>query len=270
MAKTSMGTVDKALALLRHFSVQSPELGLSELARRAAYDKTTTLRCLTALERNGFVEQDPESRKYRLGLAPINLAQIREQSAPVRAVFQRALDDLARALGETAHGTLLMGAQLLPVGISTPDRALFVHFDPSETLPWHATASGIAVAAFQPVAVQQSFLAAADGFEAYTRSTPIDRAAVAAWIAACRRDGVARAEATFEDDVIGTAAPVFGPAGLSIGAVAVAAVALRFTPDHDQRITAAVKAAARTITRDLGGVIPDAPPAAKDLAHAAH
>jgi IclR family acetate operon transcriptional repressor len=126
MATTAMSTVDKALSLLRHFSVQSPELGLSELARAAGYDKTTTLRCMTALARNGFVEQDAASRKYRLGLAPINLARIREHSFPVQAVLKRHLDRLAAETGETAHASLITGGALMTAMISAPERAACV------------------------------------------------------------------------------------------------------------------------------------------------
>src|SRR6056297_3743457 len=74
-AKPVMSSVDRALSLLGRFTLESPMWGLSELARAAAMDKTTTLRCLNALERNGFVEQHPETRKYRLGFAPLHLAR---------------------------------------------------------------------------------------------------------------------------------------------------------------------------------------------------
>ena len=102
-----MGTVDKALSLMRFFSPQLPELGLSELARKSGFDKATTLRCLNALERNGFVEQDLLSRKYRVGLSPFHLAQIREQSFPIESIIAEHLDALVARVGETAHGTLL-------------------------------------------------------------------------------------------------------------------------------------------------------------------
>ncbi|MEM9012786.1 MAG: IclR family transcriptional regulator [Pseudomonadota bacterium] len=269
MAKTTMSTVDKALTLLRHFSVQRAELGLSELARLAGYDKTTTLRCMTALERNGFVEQDARSRKYRLGLAPLNLAQIREQSFPMRSVIRRHVEDLARSLGETAHGTLLMAGEPMTVAISAPARALFVHVDPSGVLPWHATASGIAIMAFLPEATRTEILEGRP-LEPFTAHTPKSRAKVEALIGTCREEGLARARATYEDDVIGTAAPIFGPAGTSIGAVAVAALALRFSADLQGRIDDALRRAARTITREVGGVPPETAPSPEDTHHAAH
>ncbi|WP_168797745.1 IclR family transcriptional regulator [Aliishimia ponticola] len=250
-----MSTVDKALGLLRHFSVQSPELGLSELSRLAGYDKTTTLRCLTALERNGFVEQDAQSRKYRLGLAPINLAQIREQSFPVQSVIKRYLDELADALGETAHATLITGDALITAAISEPDRALRVYVDPSAELPAHATASGIAITAFSSKDKQDAVVNRQD-HAAFTKHTPQNAGALKKLLAECRATGVSHAHGTFEDDVIGTAAPIFGPAGTPIGAIAVAAVSMRMTPDLQNRIDQALRIAAQAITRDLGGTLP--------------
>ena len=69
-----MTTVDKALSLLDHFSNEQTEIGLSAFARLAGYDKSAVLRMLSALGRAGFVEQDPQSRKYRLGGAFLRFA----------------------------------------------------------------------------------------------------------------------------------------------------------------------------------------------------
>lgn len=256
MSKTTMSTVDKALAILRHFSVQAPEFGLSELARRTGYDKTTTLRCMTALERNGYVEQDIETRKYRLGLAPLNLAQIREQSFPVQSVLKRYLDDLADSLGETAHATLLMGLDAVTVGISEPDRALRIHVDPSGILPAHATASGIAITAFSQEPLRRKILKAC-AWELYTPETPTSLRELDDLLCRCRKEALARAQATFEEDVIGTAAPFFGASGAPTGTIAVAAVAHRLSPELQLRIDAALRNASARITDALGGVCPD-------------
>lgn len=256
MTRTTMSTVDKALALLRHFSVQKPELGLSELAREAGYDKTTTLRCMTALERNGFVEQDATSRKYRLGLAPLNLAQTRERSFPVQSVFQRYLDELSANLGETAHATLIKGHDLLTIAVAEPERALRVYVDPHEILPFHATASGIAVAAY----VDDETLAAMkaqSAFDSFTDATPGDATSFDEHVRACRKAGLGRASELYERDVVGTAAPVFGPSGAPVGAVAVAAVSLRMTDEFQCKIDAALREASRQITRELGGRMPN-------------
>jgi len=255
MARQMMGTVDKALSLLRFFSPQIPELGLSELARQSGFDKATTLRCLTALERNGFVEQDVNTRQYRIGLSPFHLAQVREQSFPIESIIVAHLDALAESIGETAHGTVMAGKDPVTVAISYPNRALFVYVHPSSPLPWHATASGIAIAAFQSKDAQNELLDRL-AFEPFTESTLSSRDEIKEAWKTCRSEGLARARLTFEDDVIGTAAPVFGQSGAAIGSLAIASVSLRMTNKLQKKIDAKLKEAAVATTKELGGISP--------------
>lgn len=250
-----MGTVDKALSLLRFFSLQCPELGLSELARNSGFDKATVLRCLNALERNGFVEQDVVSKKYRVGLSPFHLAQIREHSFPIEQVIAAHLDGLVDATGETAHGTLMAGKDPITVGVSCPDRALFVHVHPSSTLPWHATASGIVIAAHQSQSVQNELLDRID-LTPFTQSTATSREMVKDAWQICRSEGLSRARLTFEDDVVGTAAPIFGQAGYAIGSIAIASVSQRMTSDLQEKIDKALWQSSRAITAEIGGLQP--------------
>lgn len=258
MPKATMSTVDKALALLRHFSVQRPEAGLSELARLAGYDKTTTLRCMTALERNGFVEQDSASKRYRLGLAPINLARIRERSFPLLAVLQPHLDRLRDTTQETAHATVLSSGKLMTALICEPDRATRVFMDPSAHLPVHATASGLAIAAHLPQAERAALIAAA-GFERFTEHTPDTPQNLEPLLQQTRACGFGRAAQSYDSDVVGTAAAFFDASGLPIGAIAVAAVSSRFDTSLATLIEHEIVATARAVTLEFGGAFPPAP-----------
>ena len=67
---------------------------------------------------------------------------------------------------------------------------------------------------------------------------------------------MARARLTFEDDVIGTAAPVFGQSGAAIGSLAIASVSLRMTNKLQKKIDAKLKEAAVATTKELGGISP--------------
>ena len=250
--RTSMATVDKALGFLRYFSTHTPEIGLSDLARRAGQDKTTTLRCMTALERNGFVEQHPETKKYRLGLAPINLARIREHSFPLQTLLKPHLDRLVAATGETAHISMLSGNTLVTIAIGVPDRATRVFLDPSEHLPFHATASGLVVAAFMTPETRAG-LGLIAGMVRYTQHTNLSPDQFARDLDQIAERGFAVADQTYEQDVVGTARPIFGWADKPVGAVAVAAVASRFDAALSQVIAAALREASQNISRELGG-----------------
>jgi len=250
--RTVMNSVDRALGLLRHFSVQTPEYGLSELARISGNDKTTTLRCLTALERNGIVEQHPETKKYRIGFAPLHLSRIREKSFPVHSLLQPVLDRIAAEIGETAHAGFLTHGELVMVSVSEPSRATRVYIDLSIPLPLHATASGMALLAFMTPEMRAE-LKLPDVFEAFTSDTPQQLLDLETRLEAVRRTGIARAPATYETDVIGTAAPVFGWSGKVIGSVAIAAVASRFDADLERRIDDSLRHAGAELSRQMGG-----------------
>jgi DNA-binding IclR family transcriptional regulator len=78
-----MSTVVKAPSLLEHFDARHPEMGLVDLARFAKLDKATTSRLLVALAAKGFVEQDPATRRYRLGAALVRFSR-----ASVKRLFR--------------------------------------------------------------------------------------------------------------------------------------------------------------------------------------
>jgi IclR family transcriptional regulator, acetate operon repressor len=244
-------TVDKALKLLDFFTIPEPEWGLSELARRAELDKATTLRMLSALVGNGLVEQHPQTRRYRLGSKLLKLARIREATSPLMSIIQPVLDRLAGGTGETAHASLASNDAMLTVGIAEPQRPTRVSIDPSEPLPFHATASGIAYLAFAPPDVVARVLSG-DSLEAHTERTIVSSDAIRRKLAEVATRGYAVSERSFEMEVIGTAAPIFDASGYSCGAIAVASIASRFDGELERSAAAAVMRSATEITRATG------------------
>ncbi len=247
-----MQTVDKAMSLLGLFGPSQPELGLSELGRMAGFDKAATRRFLVALAKHGFIEQNQENRKYRLGSAFLRFARIREATLPLASIVQPILNKLALDTGETAHASLLAGNMLSTIAIAEPQRATRAYVDLSEPLPLYATASGFACLAFAPNDFTQNYLAQVK-LERVAPNTLTSKKALRTVITTTFETGVGRAERSFESDVIGTAAPVFDGAQQAIGAVAVAAVATRFNTKLESLIERHVLRAAMAITEATGG-----------------
>ncbi len=254
MAQT-MGTVDKALILLEFFTVTQPEWGLSELAREAGQDKATTLRLLNSLMRGGFVEQHPSTRKFRLGRNILKLAKVREASFPIASVVEPVLQALVAETGETAHAALGSGSGMITIGIAEPQRSTRVHVDPSEYLPFHATASGIAYLAFADEKTVEAVLAVGS-FKEHTNQTVRTTNDLRPLLAGARTRGFSVSARTFEDEVVGIAAPFFDATGQVYGTLAVASVASRFDSERERLIAAAVRKAAGEVTAAIGGEVP--------------
>lgn len=252
-----MRTVEKALRLLEFFDAQHPEFGLSDLARLSGTDKATVLRMLNDLASTGLVEQDPQTRLWRLGAGLLRLARLREAAFPVTRVLTPILDALALDTGETAHASLLSGDTLGTVGIAESQRTNRVHLEPGLILPLHATASGLAVTAFARPDLRSKVLSRA--LSSVTKSTPTSQQALTALIDQTQSRGYAIANQTFEDEVYGIAMPLFGPDGFAIGALAIASPSSRISPQIEAQIVATLTPAAAQATLELGGRIPPHP-----------
>ena len=250
-----MGTVSKALSLLDHFSQTRPEIGLSDLARLSGMNKATAYRMLTELQERGFVEQAGSGRAYRLGPEVLRLAALREAAVPMLSVSRAVLQRLCEATGETAHLSLVQGAQLNQMAHAYSSRhATRVMMDDAEVLPFHATASGLAILAFAPEALRAAVLV--PPLTRYTPDTVTDPAAIRTLLDDIRATGVSESVSGLEADVHAHAVPVFGAGEAPVGAVAVAAPESRMTPTLKRSIETELRRAAQELTARTGGFWP--------------
>lgn len=248
-----LSSATKTLELLAYFSTKRPEIGLSQLCKLAKRDKATTHRHLQALEKTGFVEKNPITKQYRLGPAVLQLAQTREATVPRKAGVQAPLFDLADATGETSHVTVLSGTTVYELmSCDSPKHGTRAIID-IQTFPLHATASGLCALAFGPEALIDVAL---NELQPFTRTTATTSEDLQAMVEAIRNTGFGRADRSFEDDVQGLSAPIFDQTGHFAGAVSVASVAARFTPDMERIIKTQLVITARQISNNWGGTVP--------------
>lgn len=254
-----MGTITKALEMLNFFSREKPEIGLGEFVRLTGRDKATVHRHLGELEENGFLEQHPVSRAYRLGPAILRLSAVREACFPARRLIRPIVTQLAEEIGELAHASLLQGDQLSPVFHADPKRhGTQVHFDEGEMLPLHATSSGQAVLAFAAPELVERVLGGP--MTRFTDKTTTDRQSLLTQVARARETGIGKAERTFDDEVTSESIALFDAAGQPVGALAVIIPAVRATEEKWTQIRPLLIDAARAATHSLGGVLPPSHP----------
>jgi DNA-binding IclR family transcriptional regulator len=251
---TGMRTVDKAFELLGFFTERRAQIGLSELARSAGFDKATTRRLLLALSRHGLVEQHPDDKRYRLGPGVLRLARVREATTPLASSAGPVLRRLVDGSGETAHLTVLAGHRLSTVAVEESHHSNRVTMEVGEDLPFHATASGLIVMAH----ADREQLAAlkSDEMRAYTDKTHTSVAKLQELVRAARIEGFVINDGWYESDACSVAAPYFDQYAQVRGAVAVAAPSTRFSVEEQSTICALVTGAGAEMTSRIGGIEP--------------
>jgi DNA-binding IclR family transcriptional regulator len=246
-----MSTVIKALSLLDHFDASTPEIGLVDMARLSGLDKATTRRLLVALGAKGFVEQDPGTRRYRLGAALVRLARIREATLPLVEIARPVVEALSQQSGETVHVSQIAGDVLSSVFVCESPHANRVSVAVGQNLPFNCTASGLAF-----------LCGASDSFRASVLKGPLPRmtrnsvttsAQLKKRIEEASRLGYAQGNQGFEDGVVSVAAPIFGASGAAVGAISITCPATRADEATIARHGAEVRGAAARISAALGG-----------------
>lgn len=246
-----MGTVSKAMTLLEAFSVVSPEIGLTELARAVAFDKATTLRLLRSLAAHGMVEKVELTKRYRLGPAVLRLARIREADFPFMESARPVLEGLSRNTGESCHITEASPNFMTSVLVVESGKAIRVTLTPGQHIPFHCTASGVAYLAFGPAGIVERILK--KPLERLTPRTITKAVDLRKAVEATRKRGFSINRGEFDAETVSVAAPIMDEKGIAFGAVSVAAPASRTDEPSLLKHGAAVMRAARDITKALGG-----------------
>lgn len=246
-----MGTIGKALTLLDILSGMKSDAGLTELASACGYDKATTRRFLVELEKHGFVEQLPETRKYRIGPTPLRLARIREDRYPLLKTAAPFVTRLMEETGETVHLSEFSNGRLSTIHVAECDKAHRVFVDVGTVLPFHATASGLAFIAACPPDMIETELA--KPLKAHTGYTVVDAAEFRHRIHETQARGFSVNWQGMQAGVISASAAIVAPGRRPIGSITVAAPFVRTGEDKMLEHGAAVRATADRISEAFFG-----------------
>ena len=211
-------SIERAAAVLRLLGSTDRPMGLNEVAAALDLPRPTAHGIVRTLREVGFVEQDVESARYRLGSALHELGKGGWDRHDLRARSMNWADSLAGSSGLAVHlGVAGTGAVRLVHHVFRPDGSR-QRIRTGEEQPLHATALGKCLLAFAPAATPP----ARDlDLERWTGRTCVTVAALEAQLALARRRGWASETGEYETGTGGAAAPLRASGGLVVGAIGV-------------------------------------------------
>jgi DNA-binding IclR family transcriptional regulator len=117
-----LSSVATAVRLLKAFSEQQVEIGISDLAKRLGVAKSTVHRLAVTLVAAGMLEQNSDSGKYRLGIALFRLGSLVRRRMTVSNEARPLLRELREKVNETVHLAVLDGHESCTSTISKARR----------------------------------------------------------------------------------------------------------------------------------------------------
>lgn len=245
-----LSSVAMAVRLLKCFSEGEAEIGVTTLSRRLGVAKSTVYRLASTLVSEGLLEQNPETERYRLGMALFGLGALVRQRMNVATDARPFLFHLREATGETVHLAILEGAEIVFVLNLESNQAIRMRADLGARKPAFCTAEGRAMLAFQSKEIVDEVLA--QGFVPRTPKTITNERAIRKAIEEARMQGFAVEDEQSELGMRSVAAPIRNANGRVIAAIGLAGPLQRISDEALASFAPLVADAARTISARLG------------------
>lgn len=207
--KYRIKVLHKAFKLLELFGEEVPELSITEITERLQYNKSTCFRLISNLEEEGYLDQDPETRKYRLGIKLFFLGNLVRPYRYLKEVAQPLLERLNEESGETVHLAVLHKGEALYVDKIESQRTVRVVVSQvGRKLPAHCSGVGKVLLAYLP-ADQVKEIVAEKGLAPFTENTITTYAQLRSELDHVAQRGFAYDNEEIEMGLKCAAAPVF-------------------------------------------------------------
>ena len=246
-------SLERGLAILSAFSRSRPMLGVADLARIVGVTKSTAHRYVATLVNLGYVQQDPDTRKYLLGPRVADLGFAAIESMDLTRVAGPLLQALADETGFTVSMAICESRDVVYVDRRRSNRrntlAIDLNLHVGSRLPAYCTSMGKAILAYRdPQAVRQ-ILERSDMARRGPR-TITNREELTAALARVRQTGIAVNDEELAPGLRSFAAPIRDRTGEVIAAVNVA-VHLSAVPTSLESLTAQIEPHLRRTAQEI-------------------
>lgn len=236
----------RALSLLESFTPDHPELGLSEMARRAGLPLSTTHRLALDLVEWGALERNDQTGRFHIGLKLWEIASLAPRGTVLRELALPVMEDIANVTHENVQLGIRDGLELVFVDRirSTDSVPTLTRVGGRFSLP--STGLGLALLAHAPPHIQDEICT--QPLEKYTDHTICDPTALRRALADVRASGIAISDRQISVDTLSVAAPIFDRTHTIRAAISVVVQAHTARP---HMLTPLLRAAAMSIGRSL-------------------
>jgi len=217
-------SVSLACSLLEQFRGDDRDLSVTELSRMLHVGKNNVFRLLATLEMRNFVEKNPATGAYRLGITSLKLGTACIRSKRFMQEARLPLEAVARQSNETVILAVFGEGGLVCEDVIESTLPVRVLAEIGTSLPLHCTAAGKVILAFGNE----------DELRPFTGSEPAATSmkALTGHLNTVREKGYAISFEEYRPDVCSIAAPVRNHISRVIGVISVVGPSYRSSPER--------------------------------------
>ena len=250
-APSGSQSLERGLDVLEIVEGAASDIGVREIARRLELSPTIVQRMVSSLARRGYVEQNNENSRYRLGYRALALGASTEQDSDYIVTARRELEKLAHEHRLNGFVSVLRGGRAVYLLAVQADGPVSIKVAPGSEMPLHSTSAGkVLLASLNDVEARK--LLGGSKLAAITPHTITDSTALIGSLAKVRRQGYATVNEENIRSVLSVGAPIHDRTGRVVAALSVAFPKYLDAGLTLQSATPLVVAAAQRASRAFG------------------
>jgi IclR family acetate operon transcriptional repressor len=225
-------SVEKTFGILEYLAEHQEPASLGEISESMSTNKSTVRRFMLSLKKLGYIDQDPDSRLYKLSPKITLLGRGIQEDITLTSLAAPYMDNLAHVTGETVNLGFIEGAEVYYIDKRESPHRLRLCVEVGGVGPIHATALGKAMLAYLPKEEVDRIFSSGAELTKLTRYTITTWAEFDRELELIRTEGVSYDREEMIDGLYCVGAPIF----LDEDVIAAVSISTPTTRMNEQRI----------------------------------
>lgn len=251
MTERLIQSVARAADILELFLTFDQELSVKDISNKLGLSKSTVHGIIKTLEYRGYLQQNKDDLKYKLGLKLFELGNRVSHQFDLGKIARPIIKELVDDLQETVHLVVFEQGEVIYIEKLDGPRALRIYSQVGKKAPIHCTGVGKSILAFQEEEEMERLLSNSD-LEPYTEYTVTDKEELKKQLRLIQKQGYSIDDEEIELGLKCVAAPIFDHHGHVIGAISCAAPKVRMDKVKLAEVIPRVQQAATNISQNIG------------------
>ena len=243
--------LDKSLSVLELLLQKGSAMNMTKLSEKLGFYPSTIHRILDTLKHWGYVEQDPHTQKYQLGLKALELGMAKLYQIDLVREAAPYLKKLVNQCNETVHLGVLEEGEVLYLAKEESSQTIRMISYVGKRAPLHCTALGKVLLAYLSTEERKEILGE-KVLPRLTENTITDEEELEKELGKVREQGFALDREENEKDVRCVAAPIRNYQGKVIAALSISSPIFRIDKNTQNNLKEALLETSKKISKRLG------------------
>jgi DNA-binding IclR family transcriptional regulator len=244
-------TITRAVAILRQFNRETPRRSIDELSRSTGTSASLTRRMMRTLQQHRLVQPADDGEQYELGLAWLQLADVRRRQVDMRHLALPIMRRMRDALNETVILAIRVGSRRVNIDYVESTQAFRRLTQPGFEAPLHIGAAGRTLLAGLPPDELEQYLTSVP-LVGFRNKTPVSKSKLISQLEHIVKDGYAVSFREITSDTAAVAAPIRDHVGDTVASLTISCPEDRFSQALKLACIAEATRGAKELSRAMG------------------